>query len=219
MEDGIIQLSIKDCNNQHYQTASGSFVVYKNQILVATAAHCVFDFSTKQSATEILVKYNSAGKTKECKVLNIYVNEQWMKQGLLSDDIAFCTINAIDINNVKYYVPKFDFYPQHNSKVKASGIIPSIFKDRIAIYRTNMLEEKYWISDHLLGIKTRMRAGTSGGPMLAFIGNQEKQIGVISSHFNDEPKYTWLAIWQLNAKKLLEQAVHAQEGGLNLNGY
>lgn len=208
MINSIIKLVISESSKKEF-IGTGTFIKYKDKILLATAAHCIYNFEKKIKAKKIKAVYRSGNFTKSILVKDVFFYDDWYKNGLLSYDFAICTLCNVPHSPKYIYSVGTDIYLKiaSGSKIKMIGLDQGFLFDKeirfLGSPNFDLLE-----SNNLIGGAIRMNAGSSGGPV-TITNNKglEKQVGVISSTLLEYPDYTWGVLWNQKVIPLLEKAV------------
>lgn len=207
MINSIVKLIIKESGESFIGT--GTFIKYKDTVLLATAAHCVYDFLKKKKMLCIEVLYRSKFSIRKLYVKDVFVNDDWRKNGLLNHDFAICTLET-EPKFPSYVFPvetSVSFTKKNNRKVNMIGIHECLFFDKENRFY-GLPNLKFWKSDNLLGGAIKFSKGASGGPLLIKENNGlKKQIGVISSVLSEYPNYSWGVVWGKEIFPLLRKAV------------
>ena len=205
-EQGMVKLTFHDANDRHEHFASGTFIKFKGKVLLATAAHCVYDPMRREGPQKIYVEETINGILHKGLVIETYYDSFWKSDGLLGHDNAFCTVDFFDNYQPDSYEAVFDYIPSSNNNVLVEGISSGWFINRHMSFRGRP-DMTMFKNDKLIGLHSGMKQGVSGGPLLISCNGIQKQAGVISAYFAEFPKYVWCTVWTEDTFHLADKIV------------
>lgn len=86
---GVLTCSL---NNKLMKSNASILIGNEGKIVIVTAAHCIFDFYTQVTATNITFSNSIVGVL---EIDQIFLSENWIKNGELSSDVCFMKIKNI----------------------------------------------------------------------------------------------------------------------------
>ncbi|WP_436945297.1 trypsin-like serine protease [Staphylococcus xylosus] len=199
------KLKYKFGEDKHESIGSASIIIFKGELFVATAAHCLYDLKTNKISRDIYLELKKNKKIENIKISNVAIPEKWKSTQLLSYDYAFGKISSpFEMDIIPFY-PKFDFKADKSDKIIfISGYQLKLFSTSL-ITKSNLIDSKFFKYDGLISIKKNLKTGVSGGPWY-FKGKERNiQIGVTSAKIKGFKKQIWAPVWNENTRYLLEK--------------
>lgn len=191
------------------QKATGSIIKFGNKLLLATAAHCIFDTYTKSFTTNLNIFLYAEKLKKKCTISKAYLHKKWIEEGALQYDTAFALFDTDTFNPDCYYQyaiePKFNLSRDLNYSIK--GLTPRYFriftKSTTASGKATQ-HKKY--PQIIQGIKCNNKNGMSGGPWLTMHEDQVVQNSVSSFSFKNNNEILWSPYWGKEIESVLHVA-------------
>lgn len=186
------------------QEATGSIIKFNNIVLVATAAHCIFDIYDKKFYEDIICSFWKDKFEKKYKVKKAFIPKRWIEEGALECDTAFVLLDTFDCKEYMNYAitPKFNLQRELDYAVMGfSGKTVFSSKSPITISGKAVLDEKYKFI--VQGIECKNKNGMSGGPWLTSFDNEVVQNSVSSFSFRKKNKLLWGPYWGREIENVL----------------
>lgn len=186
-------------------------VVYNDskKIVIATAAHCVYDYEKSVFFTDI--NFYTDNVKEKVQIDKIFINKAWAESGDLNADYAFMTIlkktaNISFMNKLDCTTPLFEL---ERGKAYSVYGIPNklIFKERIKSYFGYAIQDIYRHS-MMQGVRAKARVGVSGGPWLLDMNGKKYQNSNSSATFNEAEGILWGPYWGKECKTVYESSLN-----------
>ncbi|KAB1435927.1 trypsin-like serine peptidase [Candidatus Galacturonibacter soehngenii] len=191
------------------QKATGSIIKFGNNLLLATAAHCIFDTYTKSFTTNLNIYIYIEKLKKRYTISKAYIHKKWIEQGDLQYDTAFALFNTdtFDLNCYNQYAiePKFNLSQDLYYSIK--GLTPRYLK--ILTKSTTVSGKATQHKEYpniIQGIKCNNKNGMSGGPWLTMYEGQVVQNSVSSFSFKNNNEILWSPYWGKEIESVLHVA-------------
>jgi hypothetical protein len=191
------------------QKATGSIIKFGNKLLLATAAHCIFDTYTKSFTTNLNIFLYVEQLKKRYTISKAFLHKRWIEDGNLQYDTAFALFDTDTFEPANYYQyaiePKFNLSRDLNYSIK--GLSPSYFK--ILTKPTTVSGKAKQHKEYpkiIQGIKCNNKNGMSGGPWLTMHEEQVVQNSVSSFSFKKTNEILWSPYWGEEIESVLHVA-------------
>lgn len=190
------------------QEAVVSIVKHDGVILVATAAHCIYDTYKKKYNNNVKVSFRIDQFATKYEVDRAYLHKGWIDDGKLQYDTAFLILKNFDGKNYMEYAiePKFNIGVELDYAIIGfpkrflfPTKLPAIY------YGKGILHEKY--KNVIQGIICKAKNGMSGGPWFTIIDNRIVQNSVSSFSFKKDNKILWGPYWGSEMESVLHVAL------------
>lgn len=211
--ESIVRLSFCMGESKNRMVSSASLISYKDQIFLATAAHCLYDPSSKTFAKDIYIELKHGSNKEVYNIQKIAIPRKWVEKNLLTYDYAFASIALKDKDRFQFFIPSFDFSQKglHNSKdIISAGINFSIFRSKIK-FSNARIDYSLSESENLIGMKSKSKTGASGGPWFYKNESDLIQVGVTSAKLRSYKNFIWAPIWTVEAEELLNELIKEKE--------
>ena len=189
------------------QVAVVSIINYNRVILVATAAHCIYDTYKKKFNDNVKVSFGIDKFALKYEVDRAYLHKSWVEDGKLQYDTTFLLLKNFDSKNYIDYAVT----PQFNMDVELDYAIigfPIRFlfptKSSVIYYGKGILHKNY--PNVIQGISCKAKNGMSGGPWLTISNNKVVQNSVSSFSFKKDNKILWGPYWGSEIESVLHVA-------------
>ncbi|WCL57089.1 trypsin-like serine protease [Bacillus safensis] len=211
--DNICKLIYKLGESQAKSLASASIIIYKGEYFIATAAHCLYDLGSNELANNISIEVENQGKKESYEVQNIVIPEKWISTHRLTYDYAFGRVKLTqEMKNVAF-IPKFDFSKDieaHNKGISLAGYPISLFKTQKK-YSKGDLDLTLFTEEQLVGMRSKLKHGISGGPWFFESNNGKFQFGVTSARINSFKNMVWASVWTKETERLLNTLLTSEQ--------
>lgn len=182
------------------QIGTGYITKYKGQVIVITAAHCIFDVYSKSYFQKIEFK----NKKIKLTFKKAYLLTNWTKLEQPEYDIAILLPTTQPI--IDNYSP-ISFNTSFNSKQKYlllthHPILPFVRPK----YKSFFGKKDIYFNSSLIGFKCTHKGGLSGSPIFTSINGNLTLIGVVSLSFKQAPSLLWFAKYNDKFQKLFDAA-------------
>ncbi|KMK76542.1 trypsin-like serine peptidase [Alkalihalobacillus pseudalcaliphilus] len=191
-------------NGKSYGSASlvdggnGSFIV------VATAAHCLFDWEDKIFYNPVyFIPFNGKSR-KRIKAKRAVIPNGWIKDAIVDYDTAFVVCEIDEVMEKGYPV---QFKLEKGLEYKVYGFRDSIFKNNKPYISTGKAELDLQYSSTLQGISSKGKGGMSGGPWLIEKNGAYIQNSLTSMSLKSKKNMLWGPYWGETIKIAYEVAV------------
>lgn len=189
------------------QVAVVSIINYNGVILIATAAHCIYDTYKKKYNDNVKVSFGIDKFASKYEADRVFLHKSWVEDGKLQYDTAFLLLKNFDS---KKYID-YAVTPQFNMGVELDYAIigfPIRFlsptKLPVIYYGKGILHKKY--PNVIQGISCKAKNGMSGGPWLTVSNNRVVQNSVSSFSFKKDNKILWGPYWGSEIESVLHVA-------------
>ncbi|PSB69302.1 hypothetical protein C6345_14805 [Bacillus sp. LNXM12-2] len=211
--DNICKLSYKLGESQAKSLASASIIIYKGEYFIATAAHCLYDLGSNELANNISIEVEKQGEKQSYEVQNLVIPEKWISTHRLTYDYAFGRVNLTQEMKKVAFIPKFDFSEDievHNRVVTLAGYPISLFKSQKK-YSKGDLDLTLFTDEQLVGIRSKLKHGISGGPWFFESNNEKFQFGVTSAKINSFKNMVWASVWTKDTERILNTLLTSEQ--------
>lgn len=185
-------------------SSSGSIIIYKGHYLLATAAHCLYDLKSEKAINNISIEISNKNNKYICDVESICLPRKWKYEQSLMYDYAFGKL-SIDLEDLidDPFVPLFDLKNSENKPTYVSGYPIKFFSKSLKLKKRE-LDFSLYKAENLIGMKTNLKYGASGGPWFLIDKNHYFQFSVTSAKIKSYKKTIWGPLWDSNTKKILD---------------
>lgn len=210
--DNICKLSFQLGKSKVNSLGSASIIIYKDEFFVATAAHCLYDIGSNEIAKNISIEVENCGMKESYDVLNIVIPEKWISTHRLTYDYAFGWIKLPESMRNVAFIPNFDLsgmIEDHNKAVTLAGYPISFFKSQKK-YSKGDLDLTLFKEEQLIGMRSKLKHGISGGPWFFESNNEKFQIGVTSARIKSFKNMVWASIWTKDTERILNKLLTSE---------
>lgn len=193
---------------QKITPCSGSMILAPNKTIIATAAHCIFDWKSKRFYDEIFFSPYVLREKKKYKVQEAYILKRWADNAEVEFDTGFLVIeNQLenDLDYCRYAItPLFgeEGYPYY----LCGGFTYNPFRKSPYYFQGNSIKDTYYNST-LLGIQHKVKNGMSGGPWIIEKNGEYFQNSLTSFTNKKKKGFVWGPYWGKEIKLLYEEAI------------
>ncbi|MGM0950798.1 MAG: trypsin-like serine peptidase [Bacillota bacterium] len=192
--------------------ASASIIIYKDEFFVATAAHCLYDVGTNEIAKNISIEVENCGMKESYDVLKIVIPEKWISTHRLTYDYAFGWVKMPENMKNIGFIPEFDLsevIEEHPKLVTLAGYPISLFSSKKKYSKGN-LDLTLLKEEQLIGMRSKLKHGISGGPWFFESNNEKFQIGVTSAKIKSFKNMVWASIWTKDTERILNKLLTSE---------
>lgn len=194
------------------QVASASIIKSKTTLLVATAAHCAYDWERKQYYDKILFFPYFWKNKRKYKVVAVAIPKIWVELAAVEFDTCFLIMEEQfekDCDGNLYGIcPKFDLPIEQNYIIGGSRLFPFL---KTPYVTTSMSFPDKYQNSSLLGIKCKRAVAMSGGPWITYHDGEYVQNSMTSLSMRHAKNVLWGPYWGSTIKKAYEAAESQQE--------
>ncbi|WP_026906712.1 trypsin-like serine peptidase [Paucisalibacillus globulus] len=182
---------------------SGSLVKSNHLPIVATAAHCLFDWEEQKFYENIafLPYYNNF--TSRLSPLMAIVPKGWAEQGIVDYDTGFIILNnwnqGIDYNQLSITL-RFNLPRELDYTI--IGFQNKLFPSKLPFICKGPAEKDIYKYSTMQGVYSKGKSGVSGGPWFTYYEGEYIQNSVSSLSFKSVKNMIWGPYWG----DVLEQA-------------
>lgn len=205
--NNICKLSFQLGKSKVNSLASASIIIYKEEFFVATAAHCLYDVGSNKIAKNITIEVENCGMKESYDLLNIVIPEKWISTHRLTYDYAFGWVKIPEYMKNIAFIPNFDLSgvkEEHSRLVTLAGYPISWFKTKKR-YSKGDLDLTLLKEEQLIGMRSKLKHGISGGPWFFENNNEKFQIGVTSARINSFKNMVWASLWTKDTERILNK--------------
>ncbi|CAD5901012.1 conserved hypothetical protein [Carnobacterium maltaromaticum] len=195
--------------NKKYAGTGNIIYIDAKKIIIATAAHCVYDY--EQCTFFSNISFYTDDIKEKVEVDKVFVNKSWVECGDLDADYAFMTIlkksvNVDFMNDLECTPPLFEL---GRGKTYSVHGIPNRFviKEKIKTYMGHAIEDNYRHSN-MQGVQAKAEVGVSGGPWLIDIDGTLYQNSNSSATFSEVEGILWGPYWGNECKAVYETSLN-----------
>lgn len=194
------------------QIASASILSSSKHLVIATAAHCAYDWQQNQFYKKLVFIPYLGGEKQQYKVVAVAIPKLWIDLAAVEFDTCFLLLEErfTEEYDKKLYglIPQFNIPMKRNYIISGIRLIPFLKMPYITISQS--FEDKYQNST-LIGVKCRRKLAMSGGPWVTFYQGKYVQNSVTSLSMNHVKNVLWGVYWGDVIKKTFEAAEDEQE--------
>ena len=203
--ESVGKLKFKFADDKYESIGSASIIIFKGEIFIATAAHCLYDLKTNKVSRDIYLEFEKNKVIKNIKITNVAIPKKWKDTQLLTYDYAFGKVNSPFEEDIRPFYPKFDFKADKNDqKIFISGYQLKLFSAKLTT-KSTLINSSFFKYDGLISIKKNLKTGVSGGPWYFKEAEKNIQIGVTSAKIKGFKNQVWAPVWDKNTQTLLEK--------------
>lgn len=194
------------------QVASASIIKSKTGLLVATAAHCAYDWERKQYYSKILFAPYFWKNKLEYKVVAVAIPKVWVELAAVEFDTCFLIMEEQfekDCDGKLCGIrPEFGLPIEQNYIIGGSRLFSFL---KTPYVTTSMSFPDKYQNSSLLGIKCTRTSAMSGGPWITYHDGEYVQNSMTSLSMKHVKNVLWGPYWGSTIKKAYEAAESKQE--------
>lgn len=191
------------------QVAAGSIIRANNKVLLATAAHCIFDPYVKAYYNNVVFSLLTENFKNRYKVEKSFLPKKWIEEGTLQCDTAFALLDSEEFDMTRNYenavVPKFNLSLGLEYTIMGFPTTFLISNKKPLSCRGKAIQHKKYKSI-IQGIKCENKNGMSGGPWLTIYNGKTVQNSVSSFSFKADDDILWGPFWDDTIESVLHIA-------------
>lgn len=187
---------------------SGSMILAANKTIIATAAHCIFDWKSKQFYDEISFTPYILRERKRYKVQEAYILKRWADKAEVEFDTGFLVVDDQLKNDLDYcrYAINPIFGQESCLYYLCGGFTYNPFRKSPYFFQGKSIKDTYYDST-LLGIQHKVKNGMSGGPWIIEKNGMYFQNSLTSFTNKQRKGFVWGPYWGKEIKLLYEEAI------------
>lgn len=175
---------------------SGSLIQTRNFPIVATAAHCIYDWESKYFYESLsFLPFSTSFKTK-LRPYAAVIPKIWSEKAIVDFDTGFLLFNSFSNieNYTKYTIPAVFNIPRELNYIVA-GFQNRIFPSKKPTANFGKANQDFHRNSTLQSVKSKGKNGMSGGPWLTKHKGVYIQNSVSSLSFKSQKNLLWGPYW------------------------
>lgn len=196
---------------------SGSMIFAGEKALIATAAHCIYDWKSKTFYDEIFFKPYILHMKKRYKAIQAFVPRLWGECAAIEYDTGFLVVED-DIKKDFVY-SNYAVFPIfcHDKKVEflCGGFSYNPLKRGKPYFFKGVSQKDIYFNSFMQGIYYHAKNGMSGGPWITLKDGKFYQNSLTSFTNKENKNMVWGPYWGSVIEQLFEVA--ARQGNCNNN--
>jgi hypothetical protein len=191
---------------------SGSLVKTLNTPVIATAAHCLFDWEYKEFYEKVnFYPYVGNFKTSLSPVISV-IPKIWADVGAVEYDTGFLVLSeSIDLIEYNKYAIPVKFNLSNELSYSIAGFQNKIIPSRKPIISKGKAQKDLFKNSTLQGINSKGKSGMSGGPWISYQNSEYFQNSVSSMSFKSLKNMLWGPYWGDTIKSAYEVAIGSKQ--------
>lgn len=185
-------------DDDHYigkRAGCANIVEAKGSIVIATAAHCVYEIGVDKFNKEIFFYHLNSNYKRPIKVSRVVVHKNWIQEKDVAYDTAFLNVeDSCEVKNMLAYSMPVLFSGYRNQDIIIYGLKKRLFNYQTFGESTHIINDFKGLPD-MIGGKCKGGVGMSGGPWIVRHKKGIFQCSLTSMKMRSQKGILWGPYW------------------------